>query len=416
MLWLKVHSHQLLRACLLGSKRKLPPPACQVWLRLPSVVCHPSGMQFPGTVYPCNQGPLSSTWAHRISCASSTCSRCRRCCCYPLQCDRRHMETRLNSARGPGPYHRSWSSSFLHLLSVLSPPLLFSKSRASWHIPRAIQQDNKVIGIEVLPRDPRVELSWQGFKHNDKEQRAEYQALVNTGLHFKLFTVPLPNTDTAPRIGIHPLHQSHNPLLHTKFSQRPPDDLLRHLIKPLLQVYEGHVESCWQLDTSLAAAWQQRLCLLCLCLGRSQTGNRRLTPTVWWAIHNPLQDFHDLLEIAVFSPFQSIPLTLIETDNENLPPSQRVPCHCKWLQLQSHRSWRGMCHRLLISSPLYLMGPVLCLPSSERLAFLTISMVIGMGGPSTGGSSDRYKKKNNNKTTSELFGAIRCIFLSTKTV
>ena len=28
MLWLKVHSHQLLRACLLGSKRKLPPPAC----------------------------------------------------------------------------------------------------------------------------------------------------------------------------------------------------------------------------------------------------------------------------------------------------------------------------------------------------------------------------------------------------
>ena len=40
--------------------------------------------------------------------------------------------------------------------------------------------------------------------------------------------------------------------------------------------------SCWQLDTSLAAAWQQRLCLLCLCLGRSQTWNRWLTPTVWW--------------------------------------------------------------------------------------------------------------------------------------
>ena len=31
--------------------------------------------------------------------------------------------------------------------------------------------------------------------------------------------------DTAPHIWIHPLHQSHNPLLHTKFSQRPPDDL-----------------------------------------------------------------------------------------------------------------------------------------------------------------------------------------------
>ena len=30
MLWLKVHSHLLLRACLLGSKRKLLPQACQV--------------------------------------------------------------------------------------------------------------------------------------------------------------------------------------------------------------------------------------------------------------------------------------------------------------------------------------------------------------------------------------------------
>ena len=34
MLWLKVHSHWLLRACLPDSKRKLPPPACQVGLSL----------------------------------------------------------------------------------------------------------------------------------------------------------------------------------------------------------------------------------------------------------------------------------------------------------------------------------------------------------------------------------------------
>ena len=32
MLWLKLHSYWLLRACLLGNKRKLPPPACQVRL------------------------------------------------------------------------------------------------------------------------------------------------------------------------------------------------------------------------------------------------------------------------------------------------------------------------------------------------------------------------------------------------
>ena len=118
LLWLKVHSYSLLKACLLGSKRKLPPPAWQVQLGLPSVVCRPKGMQFTGTMYICNQGPLSSTWAYCISCAPSTCSCCGRCCCCPLQCDRWCMETQLNSAGGPGPYHRSWSLSFLHLLTI----------------------------------------------------------------------------------------------------------------------------------------------------------------------------------------------------------------------------------------------------------------------------------------------------------
>ena len=139
VLWLKVHSRWPLRACLLGSKRKLPPPACQVLHGLRSMVCRPRSMQFPGTVYICNLGPLSSAWAHCISCAPSACNRGRRCCCCPRQCDRRRIKTRLNSAGSLGPYHRSWSSSFLHLLSVLSPLLFLSKSRASCHIPRAIQ-------------------------------------------------------------------------------------------------------------------------------------------------------------------------------------------------------------------------------------------------------------------------------------
>ena len=160
MLWLKVHSHLLLRVCLLGSKKKLPPPACQVQPGLPSVVCHPKSMQFPGTVYICSQGPLSSAWALCISCAPSACSHCR-CCCCPLQCDRRCMETRLNSAGGPGPYCRSWSSSILHLLSVLSFPLLLSKSRASCDtFLERFSDDNMVISIEVFPGDPRAELLW----------------------------------------------------------------------------------------------------------------------------------------------------------------------------------------------------------------------------------------------------------------
>ena len=121
----------------MSSKRKLPPQACQVQPGLPSVVCHPRGVQFPGTVY-IYKGPFSRAWAHCISCAPSACSHCS--CCCPLQCDRQSMETRLNSAEGPVPYRRSWSLSFLHLLSVLSSPLLLSKSRASWHIPQAIQR------------------------------------------------------------------------------------------------------------------------------------------------------------------------------------------------------------------------------------------------------------------------------------
>ena len=133
VLWLKVHSHQLLRTCLLGSKRKLSPRACQVQLWLPSAVCRPKGMQFPGTMDICNRVPCQALEPT----AFLVLRRCRRCCCWPFQCDRQFMETRLNSAGGPGPYHRS--SSFLHLLSFLSPPLLIYKSRASWHIPQAIQ-------------------------------------------------------------------------------------------------------------------------------------------------------------------------------------------------------------------------------------------------------------------------------------
>ena len=223
MLWLKVHSHRLLTACLLGSKRKLPPPACQARLGLPSVVCCPRGLLFLSTVYMCNQGLLSSAWAHCISCALSACSHCRRCCCC-RQC----METRLNFAGGPDlRLSCIYFQSFLLCCFFPSqdPPDTFLE----W-----FSYDNKVISKEVLPGDPRAELAWQGFKHRWRAA-SWVPSLGEHWLSLKFFPVPLTNMDTAPHIGIHPLHQSHNPLLHTKFSQRPPDDLLRHSIKGLLQ-------------------------------------------------------------------------------------------------------------------------------------------------------------------------------------
>ena len=118
VLWFKVHSHLLLRACLLGSKRKLPPQACQVWPGLPSVICHPRGVQFPGTMYLCSQGPFSSAWAHCISSAPSACSHCRSCCCCPLQCDK--------TAHGNSPELCRRSSPVLQIMIFVIPAFTLS--------------------------------------------------------------------------------------------------------------------------------------------------------------------------------------------------------------------------------------------------------------------------------------------------
>ena len=105
----------------------------------------------------------------------------------------------------------------------------------------------------------------------------------------------LTNTDTAPRIDTHPLHQSHNPLLHTKFSQRPSDDLPRHSIKRLPQVYKCHVVPL------LAARYFSCSCLTTKIASVVPAWDEAKLGIVDWhkmsdeAVHNPLQDFHDLL-------------------------------------------------------------------------------------------------------------------------
>ena len=215
---------------LLGSKSKLPPPACQVGLGLLSVVCHARGVQFPGTMYICNWCPLSSAWAHCISCA-------------PIWVLAAIAEDAVaaHSSVTDGPWKLAWTLQEvqarttdydLRLSCIYSQSLLLHCFSLSQEPPdtflKRFSDDNKVIGIEVLPGDPRAKLTWLGFKHNDEKQQAEYWAFVNSDLLFKLFTVPLTNKDMASRIGIHIMHQWHNPLLHTKFSQCLPDDLPRH--------------------------------------------------------------------------------------------------------------------------------------------------------------------------------------------
>ena len=108
------------------------------------------------------------------------------------------------------------------------------------------------------------------------------------------------------------------------------------------------------------------------------------------AVHNPLQDFHDLLcqlETAVVAPFHCIPPTLVEADNETLLPvggyfaivndcSSEVTDHgvtgCSY-HLHHYAWWFG-------ALPAFIW----------EIAFLTILVVICMVGPSTGGLSDRW--------------------------
>ena len=171
MLWLKVHSQRLLRACLLGSKRKLPPPASQVPLGLPSVVCCPRGMQFPGTVYICNQGALlvrSYLGLPSMVCRPTACSSLALCtsvirvlcqaleptaflctqCLQPLQKMLLLSTPVRQTAHGNLPELCRMSRPvpqnmiFIFPAFTLSPfsSIALSKSRASWHIPRAIQR------------------------------------------------------------------------------------------------------------------------------------------------------------------------------------------------------------------------------------------------------------------------------------
>ena len=108
----------LLRACLLGSKRNLPPSTCQVRLGLPSVVCCQRGTQFPGTVYICN----------RVLCQA-----------LELTAFLLHHAVATHSSATDGVWKLAQicrmsmpiPQIMLQLLSVLSPPLLLSKSRAS---------------------------------------------------------------------------------------------------------------------------------------------------------------------------------------------------------------------------------------------------------------------------------------------
>ena len=181
VLWLKVQSHRLQRAYLLDSKRCyhlqfvrsdfplwsavqgacsfLAP--CTSVIRVLCQVLEPTAFLVHLVLAPLAEDGVAST---------------------PV----RQIETRLNSA-GVQAYTTDHD---LCLSCIYSQPFLLHYFLPSQEPPDTFLErvsDNKVIGMEVLQGDLRAELACQGFKHNDEEQWAEYRALVNIDLHFKLF-------------------------------------------------------------------------------------------------------------------------------------------------------------------------------------------------------------------------------------
>ena len=93
------------KACHPGNRRKLPPPAYQVQPGLHSVVCRQYGGHFPCT-------PIIRIWCQSLKTAAflihpKFAAIAVECCCCLLLYDRQRMGIPLNSAGGPGLYHRS---------------------------------------------------------------------------------------------------------------------------------------------------------------------------------------------------------------------------------------------------------------------------------------------------------------------
>ena len=118
MLWLKIHSHRLLRACLLESKRKLPFFSDSTW----TLLC---GLLSKGHAVTWHHVHLiSMSVAKRLSQQHFLCTQClhllQKMLLLPTPMRQMADGNSPELCRGPGPYHRSLSSSFLHLLGPFS--------------------------------------------------------------------------------------------------------------------------------------------------------------------------------------------------------------------------------------------------------------------------------------------------------
>ena len=140
--------------------------------------------------------------------------------------------------RGPDQYHRSSSSSFLCLLGPFSSIASFQAMSLLTHSLSDSAMTTRSSAYRSSKRTPewnrvtKFQAQWwraAGRVRSLGEHRPSLQTL-----HWNLSATWLLSLAYI---------LCTNPLVHTKFSQRPPDDLSRQSIKGILQVNKSHVEA-----------------------------------------------------------------------------------------------------------------------------------------------------------------------------
>ena len=185
VLWLKAHNHWLLRACLIGGKRKLPHPTCQVRLGLPSVI------SFQGV---CSSLTLC-TLVIRVLCqvleptaflVHPVLEPLQKMLLLPTQVRQTAHGNSSELCRRTRPYHRS--KTFLHLLLILSPSLLLSKSSASFQVKSLLTHSSSKSAMITRSSASRSSRGLQSRMRDNasstmmKSSGLSTKALVNTDL------------------------------------------------------------------------------------------------------------------------------------------------------------------------------------------------------------------------------------------
>ena len=263
VLWLKVHSRRLLRACLLGSKRKLPPPACQVRFGLPYVVCRPRSMQIPRTLYICNQGPLSSAWSHCIFLCTQFLQQLQKMLLLPTPL--------RQTAHGNPPELCRRSRPVPQIMIFVFPVFTLTLSSiASFQVKSLLTQSSS--DSAMLIRSSALRFS-QGTPEWNSRDKASSTIMESSGLSTEPWWTPTftSNSSLYPsptRTRLRALAYIH--CTSRTFHSSTPGFLSAHQMTfwgtrtPSPGLQKPCRVSCWQLDTSLAAAWLQRFVFVCI--------------------------------------------------------------------------------------------------------------------------------------------------------